>query len=84
MPDFFKKSSNPVTVLATYRPYTPFPVPETIDVRDPNGVKVGIAKNLKWEDNELVGEIHYEPGFSTDYLLQYAETDSLPSQDSVC
>ena len=80
---FFDKHPATLTVQVKYEPYTPFPVPATIDVRDTNGVKVGVAKNLHWEGSDLLGEIHYEPGFNTDYLLQYAEPDSLSSQDSV-
>lgn len=81
--NFFEKNPTTLTVQVEHRPYVPFPVPATIDVRDPNGVKVGVARNLHWEGSALLGEIHYEPGFGTDYLLQYAEPDSLSSQDSV-
>jgi hypothetical protein len=71
------------TIQVVYSPNTPFPVPESIEVRDANGIRVGVAKNLAWDGGDLEGEIHYDPGFSTEFLLDNAQLDSLPGQDSV-
>lgn len=75
MPDFFKKSDNPITVKVNYSPIFNIDKEREIALYDPAGVQVGVVKNLSWEGYTLKGEIHYEPGFSTNYLLQYADPD---------